>query len=141
MKHFEVTCTIAAPPDRVWTHLTDARALANGNLGVVRLDGTIAPGANLKVWSEANPGRGFAVRVAELSPPRRMVWQGGLPFGLFRGVREFTLTPQGSGTLFRMREEFSGPLAPLIGRSIPDLTPSFERFAQGLRALAEANSR
>jgi hypothetical protein len=36
-----------------------------------------------------------------------------------------------------MREEFSGPLPPVIGRSMPDLAPSFERFAKGLKAEAE----
>lgn len=70
-----------------------------------------------------------------------MVWEGGMPLGLFRGVRRFTLTPSGRGTDFHMSEEFSGLLAPLITRSIPDLTPSFEKFANGLKALAEETSR
>lgn len=141
MKSFEVRCTIDAPPERVWAVLTDTRALVTGGLGVARLEGTIAPGARLKVWSEANPGRAFPVRVAELSPHRRMVWEGGLPLGLFKGVRQFTLTPRGGRTEFHMREEFTGLMAPIIGRSIPDLTPSFEQFAKGLRALAERSGR
>jgi hypothetical protein len=37
-----------------------------------------------------------------------------------------------------MREEYSGPLLPLIGRSIPDLGPSFEQFATGLKRRAES---
>ncbi len=137
MKSYEVRCTIDAPPERVWAHLTDAAALASGGLGVLRLEGTIAPGARLKVWSEISPKRAFAVQVAELSPYRRMVWSGGMPLGLFTGVRTFSLTPAGGKTDFHMREEFRGLLAPLIGRSIPDLTPSFDKFARGLRALAE----
>jgi hypothetical protein len=53
-------------------------------------------------------------------------------------VRSFTLTPDEDGsTRFQMREDFSGPLLPLIGRSMPDLGPSFERFASGLKAEAE----
>jgi hypothetical protein len=40
-----------------------------------------------------------------------------------------------------MREEFSGLLAPLIERSIPDLQPSFEKFADGLRAMSEGHTR
>ena len=137
MKRFEVRRTIAASPERVWAHLTDGPSLVAGGLGVVRLEGTIAPGASLKVWSAANPGRAFALRVTEFTPHRRMVWRGGMPLGLFTGVRQFTLTPSGSGTEFHMHEEFSGVLAPLIGKSIPDLQPSFEQFADGLRALAE----
>ncbi|MEZ5291190.1 MAG: hypothetical protein R2745_08915 [Vicinamibacterales bacterium] len=34
-----------------------------------------------------------------------------------------------------------GLLAPLIGRSIPDLQPSFEQFAEGLRRLSEGGGR
>lgn len=138
MKRFEVRCLISAPPERIWAVLSDATALAaGGRLGIVRLDGTIGPGARIKVWSQANPGRGFAVRVSVLEPPTTMVWTGGMPFGLFTGVRRFTLTPKGSHTEFHMEETFSGPLSGLIGRSIPDLTPSFEMFARGLRDLAE----
>jgi hypothetical protein len=61
-----------------------------------------------------------------------------MPLGLFKGVRRFTLTPRdGGATDFRMREEFSGPLLPLIGRSMPDLQPAFEQFADGLKQRAE----
>ena len=37
-----------------------------------------------------------------------------------------------------MHEEYTGPMAGLIFRSIPDLGPSFERFAAGLKAQAES---
>jgi hypothetical protein len=61
-----------------------------------------------------------------------MVWEGGLPAGLFRGVRTFTLTEADDGTQFAMREEFTGLMLPLIWRSMPDLQPSFDAFAEGL---------
>ena len=141
MKGFEVRRLINASPERVWSHLTDARALVDGGLGLLRLEGTIAPGAKLKLLSEANPGRAFTLRVSEFIPYRRMQWEGGMPFGLFTGTRQFTLTPSSGGTEFYMREEFTGPLAGLIGRSIPDLTASFERFADGLRAMAEGPAK
>lgn len=137
MRSFEVRRTIAASPERVWACLTDGPGLVASGLGLLRLEGNIAPGASLKLWSEANPGRAFGLQVAEFEPSRRMVWKGGLPLGLFTGTRVFTLTPGAGGTEFHMREEFSGPLAGLIGRSIPDLTPSFEKFGDGLRQMAE----
>ena len=37
-----------------------------------------------------------------------------------------------------MREEFSGLMAPLNTRSIPDLQPSFAEFAAALKGCAEA---
>jgi hypothetical protein len=69
---------------------------------------------------------------------KRFLFAGGLPLRLFRGVRTFTLSPQGDGvTTFTMREEYTGPLLPLIWRTMPDLGPSFEQFATGLKRLAE----
>jgi hypothetical protein len=61
-----------------------------------------------------------------------------MPLGLFKGVRTYSLSPQQSGTRFRMREEYSGPFAPMIVKSIPDLKPTFDKFVTGLKARAEA---
>lgn len=91
------------------------------------------------VESEANPGRAFAVKVTEFESARAMTWSGGMPLGLFKGVRTFTLTPAGEhGTHFALREEYSGPMLGLIWRSMPDLQPSFDQFAQGLKTRSEA---
>ena len=138
MKHYEATATIAAPPEAVWSILTDAAAYPRWDSGVREVEGRIAPGEKIKVVSEANPGRAFPVRVTRFEPGRSMVWSGGMPLGLFKGVRTFTLTPADGGTRFAMREEYTGPLLPMIWRSMPDLGPSFEQFASGLKARAEA---
>lgn len=138
MKAYEASSSIAASPDTIWHVLTDAQGYAQWDSGVVRVDGRIAPGEKITVVPEANPGRSFPVRVTDFAPGSRMVWSGGMPLGLFRGVRTFTLTPEGNGTTrFHMREEYSGPLLPLIWRSMPDLGPSFTRFATGLKHRAE----
>lgn len=135
--HFEVQRLIHATGPAVWSALVDAPRLVAGGLGLTRLEGEIAPGARLKLWSEAAPGRAFALRVTAFEPPRRMVWEGGMPLGLFRGVRRFELEPAQGGVLFRMREDYSGPLLALIRKSLPDLNPSFEKFARGLATLVE----
>ena len=78
------------------------------------------------------------MEVTEFSPGQRMVWSGGMPLGLFKGVRTFTLSPQGNGvTTLTVREEYTGPLLSLIWRSMPDLQPSFNQFANGLKQRAE----
>jgi hypothetical protein len=51
--------------------------------------------------------------------------------------RTYTLTPDGDGTRFVMREEYTGPLAGMIFKSVPDLGPSFQKFADGLKQRAE----
>jgi hypothetical protein len=138
MKFYEASSTIAAAPEAIWAILTDGGAYADWDSGVQRVEGKIAPGEKLKVVSEANPGRAFPVKVTEFQPGRSMTWSGGMPLGLFKGVRTFALVPEdGGGTRFTMREEYSGPMLPLIWRSMPDLQPSFDKFAAGLKARAE----
>jgi hypothetical protein len=70
--------------------------------------------------------------------PTRLRFGGGMPLGLFRGVRTFEMSSDGTGgTAFRVREGYTGPLVGLIRRSMPDLGRSFDRFAQGLKRRAE----
>jgi hypothetical protein len=138
MKSYEASSTIAAAPDAVWAILTDAPAYSEWDSGVVRLEGTIAPGEKLKVTSEVDPKRAYPVRVTRFEPGRAMAWTGGMPLGLMKGVRTFSLTPEDGATRFHLREEFTGPMLPLIWRSMPDMQPSFEKFATGLKARAEA---
>jgi hypothetical protein len=137
MKFYDAEATIEAPPETIWAILTDAPGYAEWDSGVQRVEGTIAPGEKIKVVSEANPGRAFPVKVTAFEPARAMTWSGGMPLGLFKGVRTFSLTPNGTTTRFAMREEYTGPMLPVIWRSMPDLRPSFEQFARGLKQRAE----
>jgi hypothetical protein len=140
MKAYEAEAVIDAPPSTVWAVLTDGDAYGEWDSGV-RVEGRIARGERIRLTSEANPSRAFPVRVTELEAPRRMVFSGGMPLGLFRGVRSYRLEPRGEGaTAFSMREEYTGPLLPLIWRTMPDLQPSFDRFAAGLKARAESRA-
>lgn len=139
MKYYESTALIEASPAAIWAILVDTPHYQDWDSGVVRVEGELRPGSTIKVVSSVNPDRAFPIKVAELTPERRMVWTGGMPLGLFRGVRTYTLTPEGSATRFRMREEFSGPMLPLIWRSMPDFGPSFDQFARGLKAKAETS--
>ena len=140
MKAYEASSVINANPDRIWAILTDGASYPDWDSGVVRLEGTIAPGERVKVVSGANPKRAFPVLVTDFVPGERLTWTGGMPLGLFTGVRTFTLTPDGATTRFTVREEYTGAFLPLIWRSMPDLGPSFHQFADGLKARAESGS-
>ena len=137
MRHYEASATIAAGPDAIWAILTDAPAYADWDSGVRSVEGTIAPGEKIKVTPEINPKRAYPVKVTRFEPGRAMAWSGGMPLGLFKGVRTFALTPENGATRFTMREDYSGPMLPLIWRTMPDLQPSFDQFAAGLKARAE----
>ena len=136
---YTVRRTINAGPEKVWAVLTDVAGYTEWNPAVVSLRGRIALGERLRLVSVVDPKRTFTLRVAELDRPHRMVWANGMPLGLFRGVRTYELRPTGDGgTEFSMVEAFSGPLAPMITKAIPDLTESFQQWADGLKRASEA---
>lgn len=131
-----VSTSIGAPPERVWALLTDGPGFPRWNSTVTGIEGEIAPGARLAL-SVPVSDRTFRVTVTEFDPPRRMVWADGRA-PMFRGVRVYTLEPEGAGTRFTMAETFTGLMVPLVARSLPDFAPVFERYAADLRAAAEA---
>lgn len=139
MRYYEAKSKIAASPDDVWAVLVDGAGWPRWDSGVDGVDGRIAPGETIKIRSQAVPGRAFPVTVTAFEPPRRMTFSGGMPLGLFRGVRTYTVVPDDDGTsTFHLREEYTGPLLGLIWRTMPDLGPSFRQFADGLARRVEA---
>jgi len=140
MREHSATIEIDAGPDKIWAIITNATAYPSFDPTCIRVEGGKAvEGARLRVYSTFNPERAFAVRVTTFAPPRLMVWSGGMPFGLLRGVRTFEIDEVGPGrNRFSLSENFSGPLLRLISRSTPDMTEAFEGFCRGLKELAEA---
>jgi hypothetical protein len=139
MRYYEATSTIAAGPDAVWAVLSEGADWPAWDSGVVGVEGFMAPGEKITIRTEMAPGRAFPVKVTTFEPPRRLAFTGGMPLGLFRGVRTYTLTVDaGGGTVFRVREEYTGLVLGLLWRSMPDLGPSFEQFARGLKQRVES---
>jgi hypothetical protein len=140
MRYYEATSAIAASPEAVWAVLSDGARWPSWDSGVDAVEGKIAEGETIKIRSQAAPGRAFPVKVTTFEPPARLRFSGGMPLGLFRGVRTYNVTPgPDGGARFQMREEYTGALLPLIWRSMPDLGPSFDQFARGLKARVEAS--
>jgi hypothetical protein len=138
MKFFSASTNIKASRETIWKLLTDAPNFPSWNPTVIRVEGKIAPGETITIYSKLNPNRAFPVKVAEFVPNERMTWVGGMPLGLFKGVRTYTLTPKADQSIdFSMREEFSGLLLPIFGSTIPDMSQSFKDFVQGLKIGAE----
>jgi hypothetical protein len=136
--HFEVKRMINVGPEKVWSILTNRQLLVEGGFGILKLEGDIKLNSKIKLWTEVNPGRVFPLQVMTFNPTSLMIWEGGMPFGLFKGVRRFVLEGIGTGCSFHMREDYSGLLAGMIGRSIPDLLPSSDKFSDALKFHAEA---
>src|SRR3984893_11569051 len=122
MLSYTATATINASQDTIWRILTDAPGYPTWDPGVDRIEGTIAPGKEVTAFTQRDPKRAFHAKVSEFVPGQKMIWSGGMPLGLFKGVRTFTLTPKANhGTQFTIREEFSGPLLPLFAGTSPEM--------------------
>ena len=135
---YHVERRIDAPPERVWALLTDASSYGRWNRAVVHIEGRIAAGETVSLVSIANPKRTFRLHVTEMAAPNRMVWSDGMPLGLFSGVRTYLVQPREGVTHFEMTEEYSGLLSGLFTKAIPDLTESFNLFADSLKTAAES---
>ena len=138
MRSYEATTGIDAVPAQVWAVLSDIARWPSWDSGVTKVDGRLALDEKLSITVAANPGRAFPVKVVTLDEPDRIVFRGGMPLGLFTGERTYTLELAGTATRFTMRERYTGPLAGMIFKSIPDLGPSFQQFADGLKQQAES---
>jgi len=139
MRYYEASSVISASPDEVWGVLTDGQRWPQWDSGVDAVEGTIAAGQKVTIRSKAAPGRAFPVTVTVYDAPHRLQFSGGMPLGLFRGVRTYAVSagPAG-GTAFHVREEYTGPMLRLIWRSMPDLGPSFTTFADGIKQRVES---
>jgi uncharacterized protein YndB with AHSA1/START domain len=136
----EIVREIAADPQTVWDVLVDVGAWADWNPTVISIEGAGVAGTSVKLVSTLSPKRTFTLKVDEVTAPRRMVWSDGMPFGLFTGTRTYTVDAAPAGAVFTMVEEYAGPMAGLIIRSIPELSGSFAEFADGLQQAAEGSA-
>ncbi len=141
MRSFEAVTRIDAAPEDVWAVLVDVGGWRDWDSGVDRVEGRVALGERLTVYATMIRSRPFSVTVTELRPGEAMRWRGGLPGGLAVIERTYHLDAQeDGGTVLTVREDHSGPLAGLLGRSTPDLNPSFRHFCEGLKARAEGRA-
>jgi hypothetical protein len=136
MKSFEAEAMIYARSSTVWDIITDASNFTVWDSGITRVDGQVRNGSTIRVRTGIGGNRTFRLRVRQV-PGEAMTWTGGLPLGLFTGVRTFTLSPQGGKTHLRVREDFSGPLLGLVGRTMPDMGQDCTGCVNAVKERAE----
>jgi hypothetical protein len=138
VRSFEAATRIDASPAEVWALLTDVGGWRDWDSGVDRVEGRVVLGERITIYATMIRTRPFTVTVTELRPGEVMRWRGGLRWGLAVIERTYSLDAQDDGgTVLTVREDHTGPLAVLLGRTTPDLNPSFRQFCAGLKARAE----
>jgi len=138
MRSFEAATRIGAAPRQVWEVLTDLGSWRDWDSGVDRVEGRVALGERITIYATMIRSRPFAVTVTEIRPDEVMRWRGGLPWGLAIIERTYHLDAQDDGgTVLTIREDHTGPLAAVLGRTTPDLNPSFRQFCAGIKARTE----
>lgn len=137
MLTYTTSIRIIATAETVWDILVDVDNWKDWNPTVVEIEGSATPGGKVKLRPTANPKRAFDLKVTEFDAPNKMVWTGGMPLGLFKGERTYTIDMRGVDVEFQMTEVYSGLMSGIITKSIPDLQGSFDEFAAALKTRAE----
>jgi hypothetical protein len=135
MHFYESQSQITALPAKVWEVLAAAAKWPSWDSGVLEVSGDPVVGKKFSIRAAVDPKRTFALKVTALEPAKQLAVASGN--FIFKGVRTYTLEPNNGGTRFTMREEYSGAFVEQIWKSIPDLQPSFDRFASGLKKKVE----
>jgi hypothetical protein len=132
---------IDAPPERVWSVVTDFDAYPEWNPFIRRIGGELREGARLEVRIQPPGARAmtFMPRVRAVDPNRELRWLGRLLVpGIFDGEHRLRIEPLGSGrTRFIQSERFSGVLVPLVKGSLEKTAAGFEQMNAALKARVE----
>jgi hypothetical protein len=137
---YAVGTRIEAPKEAVWRVLVDGANYTKWNSTLASFQGDIAQGKQVELVTKAVPDTTFQLTVSELVPNEKMVWEDGMPMGLFAGVRTYRLRAEPDGaTVFTMSEVFSGGMLGMIEGSLPDMRSSFETVAADLKRKVEAD--
>jgi hypothetical protein len=135
---YAVATRIAAPPDVVWKLLADVGAQKEWNSTLTSIEGNVALGSRVKMTTKLGGDRVFDLAVTTFEAPSKMVWEDGNK--MFMGVRTYSVTADGDGSIFAMNETLSGRMLAMIEPSMPDFGPSFETYAADLKKAAEARA-
>jgi hypothetical protein len=143
MKEYVSSVLVDVSAEDVWSVLADGAAYTEWNPEITGIDGRLAPGGTIRARVRLGSGavRVVSQRVVVFTPPHHMEWVGGLPLGLFVGRRIYTVTPRAPGVEFCLRAQMSGPLAPLILKSVGDRQPELDSFTRALKARVEQRRR
>ena len=135
---------IAAPPERVWRHLTDFAAYAEWNPFIAGIQGEARPGSRLEVKMRQPGGKEVVVKttVKTVIPMKKLVWSGRVLIpGLLDNEHSFIIEDKGDGVSRLIQSEmFSGFFALFLPRVMGEQTTlGFDMLNKVLKERVEGS--
>ncbi|WP_176803356.1 SRPBCC family protein [Arthrobacter sp. ov407] len=136
MESSEAEALILAGAGTVWDIITDAGNYPVWDSGVSEVSGVISAGGRIRVRTRDGGKRTFRLLVHQV-PGRLVTWSGGLPLGLLKVVRTFTVSDHTGFTHLAVRETASGPLRSLVRKTLPGAEPALNGYVAAVKFRAE----
>jgi hypothetical protein len=131
---------IDAPPERVWSVLTDFSGYHTWNPLITSIQGELAVGKTLTVAMTPPEMSETTLKPTILvcDAPRELRWRGQLWFkGLFDGEHFFKVEGRPGGSRFVHGEDFSGLLVRFANRQLTQVARGFVYMNQALKKHLE----
>jgi hypothetical protein len=139
MKEFRTRAIINAPAFIVWNTITTLDDYPKFDPNFIRIEGKVKNKEQLKIHYKPCSKWFFKAKVKDVRRFEIMVWEWGLPFNLFKGIRTFIVTAKDDQTTeFEMVEAYSGHLLPIFASKFAHLHDPFHEFARGLKRFIES---
>lgn len=136
METSEAEALILAGAGTVWDILTDAGNYQVWDSGITDVHGAVRDGGKIRVRTRDGGKRTFRLRISQIHG-QVMTWSGGLPLGLLKVERTFTLTDYTGITHLTVRDTASGPLRALVRKTKPGAEPAQSRYVAAVKFRAE----
>jgi hypothetical protein len=141
MRELSREIEIHAPPERVWSVVTDFAAYPDWNPFIRRISGELHEGARLEVRIEPPGARGttFKPTVRAVAANRELRWLGRLLLpGIFEGEHSLRIEPLDLGrSRFVQSERFTGILVGLVKGTLAKTEVGFEQMNTALKERVE----
>ena len=136
MRTLEAGTLINARMSTVWDIITDSGNYTVWKSGITDIEGEVRNGSIIRVRTSTGGNRLYRIRVEQI-PGQVMTWTGGLPLGLYKNIRTFTLSNREESTHLRVSEDNTGPLAGFLATPAHDRQRSVNEYLQAVKARAE----
>jgi hypothetical protein len=145
MREIRREIEIDAPPESVWTVVSDFAAYPQWNRFIRRISGELRVGATLEVQIEPPGARAttFKPTVRAVETNREVRWLGRLLLpGVIDGEHSLRIQPlDGGRSRFIQSERFTGVLVGLVRGTLAKTEVGFEQMNTALKARVEEASR